>query len=168
VLDRKSATTDVASTNAETTAYTFTVPGGSLSSSRALRLTLLGDYLNNSGGGSDLIVKVKWGGTSFAVLDRHTAGAASATRRTLMVSAFLMAFGATNAQVGRGELYLSTAGGVAGADAEDDLGLGAIRALHTGLAVDSSVDQALLVSIQHSVSSANVSGRLHTGQLELL
>jgi hypothetical protein len=168
VLDRDVVVADVNTTTSETTVYSFTVPGGTLSTNKALRLSLIGDYLNNSGGTSDLTVKVKYGATTVATMDRHTAVAASASRRIATLECMISALAATNAQITMAQFYLSTAAGVAGADAEDDLGLGAIRAVHASVAEDSTADKNLVVTVQHSVSNANTSFRAHVVHLELL
>lgn len=164
VLDRDVTTTDVVSTTTETTVYSFSVPGGTLGTNRALRLTVIGDFLQNAS--DDIVVRVKYGGT---VIGSLTTGAFpnSANRSALTVVCLLSAQNATNAQVAMTTITISgddTATGLGGG--QSSTGIGA--SVHNALAIDSTVDQTLLVSFQHDVVSASASARALAVHLEVL
>lgn len=167
VLDRKTALTDVVSTNAETDAYTFSVPGATLLTNRTLRLTFIGDYLNNSGGASNLTIKTTYGSTTiFSVLATM---AASATRDPIQGVVHLMAFGATNAQKASGDVRVHTnAGGVSGTGLVQSASMSIYSGIHNSVAEDSTGALNLKVTITHSVNAATVSGRILTALLEVL
>ncbi len=165
VLDRDVTTAEVVNTTDETTVYSFTVPGGTLGTNRMLRLTLIGDYLNNSGvNGRTIRIRVKYGGTQFAgLVDSHNTGA---TRYGWSAIAELSAANATNAQIGVARHISAGDAGVSGGDLSSFGGVEV--SLHNAVAVDSTADQTLLVTIQNQVMDANFSGRLLIAQLELL
>lgn len=165
VLNRDVAVNDVVNSNTETTVYTFTVPGGTLGSTKALRLTLIGDYLNNSGSSRTLTIKGKYGSTT--VFSGVPGGSitADANRHAVFCQLVLHAFNATNAQVASGTVTLgaaNTIGGTAAASAAT------FFANHSTVAEDSTGDLALAVTVQHSATDANLSFRAQTAVLEVL
>jgi hypothetical protein len=68
VLDRQNARQTVVNTSAETGVYSFSVPGGTLGTNRVLRVTILGDYFNNTGSGRTFTFRFKYGATTIATL----------------------------------------------------------------------------------------------------
>ena len=64
ILDRSTSTVDVVSTVTETTIYTFSVPANAMSTNRMLRLTMIGDVLNNDGTNRQFTVRIKFGATT--------------------------------------------------------------------------------------------------------
>lgn len=163
ILDRDVVVNDVNTTTTETTIYTYSVAGGTLGSTKALRLSMLADILNNIGGADNLTLRVKYGATTIfaAVL----AAGSTAARRGVSLSLTLSALNATNAQIAQGIVLMdSAAGGVTGTagDATPKIGT------HAGVAEDSTAAKTLAVTVEWASSSASASFRCHAVQLELL
>jgi hypothetical protein len=162
VLDRDVAVATVDTSAAETTVYSYTVVAATLSTNKALRLTMLADYLNNTGGASNLTVKAKYGGTAFYTSTTFSV-TQSASRRAVRLVCELTGRNATNSQQASGTFLLSGASGVTGAGSAPTVDFG----VYTNLAIDSTADQALLVTVQHGTSDANISFRAQVVFLEL-
>jgi hypothetical protein len=147
ILDKDLTTHDVVNTTSTTTTDSFTVPGGTLDVDRALRITVIGDYLNNTGSAQTLLAEILFGGSAAVSLVAGSV-AASASRRGLFMQAIISAKGATNAQA---------AGAHAGLD-----GGGSYIATDFGgktLAIDSTSDQTLLVHLGHGAANSSLSAR---------
>jgi hypothetical protein len=166
-LDAVTATTEVVNSAAETTVYTKAIPGGTLGIDRALRLTLIGDYFNNSGDVRDLAVKGKYGATTFFSISANTV-AGSATRKTVRLQLELFAKGATNSQVGVGTYLLDAGTATAGAVTVAEFRhLGTVNG-HNAIAIDSTAAQDLVVTVQHSTNHASLSFRILSARLEVI
>lgn len=166
VLDRVGTDLDIVNTAAETTLYTFTLPGNRLGTDKRMRLTLEGDYLNNSGLASQFTWRVKYGATTMIAILAGTAVPAGADRRAWKFVVELSNRDATNSQ------YATVAGGMSLA-ATPTTGVGSLdttAALHGVLAgtaaEDSTAAQALAVTVQHDAANANLSMRLRSAVLE--
>jgi hypothetical protein len=90
---------------AETTAFTCTVTGGTLSTNKVLDFQVPVQWLNNSGGSANLTVKVKYGATT--VINDAIALGASVNFRSLMIRGVLGAAAATGAQRAQVEVTAS-------------------------------------------------------------
>jgi len=154
----KTADTEVVSTDVETTVFTGTVPAGTLSTNRGIELTLVGNIENTGSGGTrNPVVTIKYGGTT--VFTGILGSIADGANRCAWVLRFLLyAQGATNAQ---------TAEVVSHVGKDDDAAGGALTAVETtrvgfkrGLAVDSTANQTLLVTVTPDLSSATFSIRV--------
>jgi hypothetical protein len=167
ILDRDVTQAEVVSTVTETTVYTYSVPGGTLGTTKMLRLTLQGDVLNNTGVNRTNTVRVKYGGTTLAVFDA-VALSTSASRRALYLSTVLAAQNATNAQTSFAWLVQGADVGVTGADGQDTSGTGPTYAMHNAVAEDSTTALAFVVTFELSAADANLSGRCNTAHLEVL
>lgn len=170
VLDRSVTQNDVVSTAAETTLYSFSVPGNVLDTQKMLRLTIYGDYLNNSGASRTIIVKVKYGATTLYA-DTSGSLAANATRHAFRMEFLLGNQNATNAQVLGGNICMSTAGATTG------LGdMATVAAATTGIdtdvygssAEDSTAAKTLDITVKHSASNGSLSIRRQFAILEVL
>lgn len=156
VLDRDVTVAEVVSTVAETTVYTFSVPGGTLGTTGRLRLTLLGDILDNAGGPGVVTLRVKYGGT-VAWVHNFSPGATNANRRSVWLQVDIAAQNSTSAQVAGGLGVMSGSGGAA-APAADDGGAGVLyTSMNNALAIASASDQTLLVSAQWDTNDAGCS-----------
>jgi len=164
VIDRDVVTADVVNTITQTTVYSFSVPGGTLSTNRALRLTLIGDYLNNTGVNRQFDILVNFGATG--IFDfTWAAVTASASRRMISAVITISAANATNAQVSLGRILFGTegaAGGIGSTTAREWFGG------HNSIAEDSTVAKTLEVTFKHNVADANLSARALAVQLEVL
>jgi hypothetical protein len=166
-VDAVSASSDVVNSAAETTVYTKAIPGGTLGIYRALRLTLIGDYFNNSGDVRDLAVKGKYGATTFFSISANTV-AGSATSKTVRLQLELFAKGATNSQVGVGTYLLDAGTATAGAVTVAEFRhLGTVNG-HNAIAIDSTAAQDLVVTVQHSTNHASLSFRILSARLEVI
>ena len=149
---------------AETTVYSYTVPGGTLSTNRMLRLTAIGDILNNSGGAQSLTVLVKYGATTILTMATGSNLSASANRSSMLIQAWISAKAATNAQVAGGNLRINNVGGSGtAADMSVDR-----NAVNNSIAEDSTADKALVVTVQLGASNGSFSAKVYTVQLELI
>lgn len=166
VLDRDVTVNDVNTSSSETTVYSFSVPGGTLGSTKQLRLTLFADYLNNSGGGSDLTVRVKLGATTIFT-GTHTMGA-SANRGAQSLAVLLSAANATNAQRAVAHWHSSEGAenNAAGALTQNSSTNREYRGVRNSISEDSTGALTLSVTVQHSVSDVAVSFRCHIAVLE--
>lgn len=163
VLARAVAQQDVTNTITETTVFTHTVKAGTLGTSSALRLTLIGDYYNNTGTGPTSTIRVKYGSTTiYTQSDNITHGA---NRGGVLLSVVLSAANATNAQRVSGwcdwsSSSVNNAGGTAGTPTYHK------SAVHNSVAEDSTTDLAFAVTFQHGATDANLSLRMHAAVLE--
>lgn len=156
---------DVVSSASETTVFSTTITGGDLSTTRQLALSLVGDYLNNTGGQDTLTVRVKYGGTTF--FTTTVTLSQSANRRGLDLTFLLSAANSASAQYSKGKLSVglaNTASGDAGTVGEEfDM-----VAVHNAGAVSSGTDQTFAVTFQLGTNSASISGRCLCAVLELI
>ena len=157
LLDRDVTLTEAVSTTTETSAYSFTVAGGTLSTTNALRITVLGDFLNNAGAGAQSVtVKIKYGTT---IIGTYTLGAVAsiATRYPWRIEQELSAANATGAQYGAGHATLGSPGVSGGAVSGMEVNS---MSMHNSIGEDSTVGKALVVTITNSLSNASVSSRV--------
>lgn len=165
VLDRKVTLTTVVSTTTETDLYSYSVVGGTLGTTRALRLMLWGDYLQNVSGADTLTIKVKYGATT--VLTCVITAAQSTERRSLFLLALVSAQGATNVQVAYGNCKVGNVG---------PTNTGTMSLINTlnhegdniSVAEDSTAAKTFAVTAQHSSNSASASVKSYVAILELL
>lgn len=167
ILDRDVAVATVTNTTTETTVYSFSIVGGTLGSTKALRLTLIGDYLNDSGSSRDLTLRVKLGATTVFAGVPTASLTTSATRRPVRLMCEISALNATNAQVAAGSMFVGNNIGVSGTGGVAASG-GDLLGVATGIAEDSTGTLAIAVTAQHSFADATTTFRAHTVQLELL
>jgi hypothetical protein len=154
VIDRDVTMNDVVNTTTETTVYSFTVPGGTLSTNRALRVSLIGDYLNNSGGDASFNMRLYYGGVVFGTVG--AVAPANANRRSMRGDWLVSAANAANAQVGR---HNGMVGGLATINGGGDVSLTTFEGAKNNGAIDSTVDQPLVVKFEHNVAHASLSAR---------
>lgn len=155
LLARDVTTDDVVNSLVETTVFTASIAGGTLGSDRGMRLTLIGDYLNNAGVTPNLVVRAKYGVTSFAAAT-FIAIPANASRRALVIDAVLSAAGATNAQVASARITLGAVGSALGTTLTPTSNFVGVRNAH---AIDSTSAQTLSVTFEHDTADANISAR---------
>lgn len=161
---------EVVNTVVATDVVSVTVPAGILSTKNALRLTLIGDYLNNDGAVRGLTLTASYGAS--AIISSAPNLEASASRRNVRIEVMLGAGNAANVQRGMGSIIIGGAGGGAGGDAGALPGSNAAGINHLGaafsLAVDSASAQSFKVTVTHGTASTNISFRMQYAVLELL
>lgn len=162
VLDKSTTEQDVVNTVAATDVYSVAVPGGTLGTGKALRLTLDASYLNNSGAPVNLGVSVTFGGVVIGAFNNGPA--ANAARTVQRLDVLINANGATNSQRAS-LLYDYGAPAADGTMVTTGLRLGGV---HGALTLDDTVAQTLKVTITHGAAALTVSFRRYAALLELL
>lgn len=167
VYDRATATIDVVSSTTETTIYTKSIGAGHMSTDRMLRLTILGDYFNNTGLGQDPRLKVSFGGTVIWDWTFPIAGQPdNANRRPFYAVINIANKASASVQFMTGIMGIGSANVTVGIGSEDKAA-GVIASAGT-FAINTASAQTLLVTAQHDTSSANLSLRRLYAMLELL
>ena len=165
-LDRDVTETEVVNTTTETTVYSYSVPANTLGTNKLLRLTLIGDYLNNSGTDKTLTLKITYGATSL-LNQAFTFIATSASRRAIPLESWLSANNATNSQRSLTRLWIfggGSAGSPPSLQAISHRGL----AVHNAVAEDSTAAKTLAVTVTHNNADTTISFRAFDTQLELI
>lgn len=163
VLDRVTASVDVASSTSETTLYTKAIAGGTLGTNRKLRLTIIGDVLQNNGS-QTVQVKAKYGSTVLGDTGAVSL-AASSNRRGVQIVVDLMGRNATNAQSATVHVYYGGISSATNAGAMNSIGVHSFCS-HVSVAEDSTGALNLAVTVQHSANSSSESLRLFGATLE--
>lgn len=147
VYKKASGVLDVANSAAETDVINEEIPAGVLGTTGMIRVTLVGDYLNNTGAAKNLTVKLYLGGTTCQTVG---AGGITATAARYPASyQFVIANqGAANSQV-----VTADQPDFASPASPDP---GEVQHLPATVAVDTSQQQTLRVSVTHNAASANL------------
>ena len=170
VFNRQVTLQTVANTVTETAVYTLSVPGGTLGTTKGLRLSLIGDQINNSGAGRTHTVRVKYGATTIFEAACSNVGN-TATRSSLLLELELVAANATNAQRAKGMMCLGEGGatdtaGVARTHSESTSDATIFFSVHNAIAEDSTAAKNLVVTYQMNNANASEDMRAHTVYVE--
>lgn len=135
------------------------IPANQLGANGAIRVMILGDYLNSSGGTVNETIKVIFGGTTFYGDLQATFNAAG--RAPFWVDFIISNTGATNTNFAAGKYSLDSgiapsAGTVAGIKSLNTMGTSFASATQ---AIDTTAAKFLDVTALHGTSSASVSLR---------
>ena len=164
VLARDVTTTTQAAIG-PTTHFTYSVEGGTLGTLGKLRLSAIGDFLNNTGVDRSVTVEVLYGATTIFSSSAQTC-ATNAARRCMILDVTLEANGATNTQVASGKLQIGlpdTASGVGVSTPAFEP-----TAIHNAIAEDSTAAKTFLVRATLSATDANLVVRTFTATLEIM
>ncbi len=164
---RATTTVDVVSTATETTLFSQSVGAGHMSSDRMLRLTLLGDYLNNTGASEDPRLRVKWGGTTIWDQVPSVIGS-NANRRPFRAVVEIANLNSATSQYMSGVMAIGSANATVGIGSANPADAGGMIASAGLLSVNTASAAVIAVTAQHDTSSANLSLRVRYGILELL
>lgn len=179
VAFRKVTEKDIVNTVTETDLLNdeLTILANQLGTNKTGRLTLEGDYLNNSGANRTLQVKVKLGATT--LFDDTVTLVFDADRRALRIVVEITNLGAANSQWLGGLFALSaatngTSGGPAlgntagssGGQATDLQGI--VAPLRGSATEDTTANRTLKVTVTHGAAHASLSARLKHAYLEIL
>jgi hypothetical protein len=158
IYARATATVDVVSTAAETTFFTQSIGGNDMETDRMLRLTSIGDFLHFNGANDEIVVRLKFGGFTFAaeVVNTQTL---PATRGEFKIEAIVANLGASNSQRTSLNWLHYRPDGTAYSQ------LAVADAVGT---VDTTSAQTLALTAQWSAASANNSFRQRYAVLELV
>lgn len=162
LTDLSSGDVDVQNTATETTIYSVLIPGGSMGSTGSLVMEMVGDYLHNNAGADTLTARVKFGGVTIIDASTNWNGLVGALRQPWEWQVVVRNESATSAQlVTLRSLAMSmnspapTAGiGILAVTEARSHGL-----LQNTAAIDTTVNQTLLVTAQWSAASTNNSWR---------
>lgn len=181
---RKTSEKDVTNTVTDTDLLNgeITIDAGAMSTNRMVRVTIIGDYLNNTGADRTFGFSLLFGGT--VLIGESVGGAAagaiatSATRRPMKIVAEIANLGATNVQWSSLQLFLGDGAAAftgigdgsqigratnnGGTNQFTQLGSAAAHALAT------TTSKLLEVRVSHSVASTSLSARLKFGVVELV
>ena len=166
VLDSDNAQTEVVNTTTITTIYTYTILANTCKAGGKLRLSLLGDYLNNSSlaGSQAFSLGVVFGGTTIANDGATTNGflgalyAGSAADRNSISACLEISILSTTAQTAqiKGVSTQIAADNIWGLENSSDSGRhGILR--DSAIAEDMSTDITLTLRIQHSAADPAIS-----------
>jgi hypothetical protein len=169
ILDKVVTTSDITSSSAENTIYSFTVPQNTMTATGVLRLSMEATILNNTGGNTTITVRIKFGGTTMYD-DVTPVMATSASRRSFRVNVYIANQNSVSAQILSGTAEVGVAG--TATTGYGDFGTDEIisRAPLGGTAaVDTSAAGRLLdITVQASSSATTHSIRREFTVLELL
>lgn len=166
VLDRSAADNQIVNTVAETTLYSFAIPGNTIGATGVLRLRILSDYLNNSAGNTTLQIRIKLGATTLWDSGASNNLALSANRRGLNIDV-LLANSATNAQRLGGTIFLGAGAATAGVGGLNGTIITSAM-LYGTAAEDTTAARTILVSVQHGNANASIEVVRRVVVLELL
>lgn len=160
---------DVTSSITETDFLNYTVPANTLGTNKALRITIRGDALNNSGGVATIRLKITYGAT-LMFNDLGGSAASDASRRAYNIDLILFAKNATNSQGIYGTAYLGAAGlattGI-GDMADNEIVTSAPLA-GINATEDSTANKTLKITVTNSVNANTQSTRRLYSVIELL
>lgn len=171
VLDRSTTDVDVVNTLSETAIHSVTIPANKLGTDKGVRLTILGDILNNSGANRNFTIKVKYGTTTLYEDTTATPLGADSARRAFFMSLTLSAKGATNSQLLCGLATISNRGAATTGTGKVDIMTnlnGFCLTLEGTAAEDSTSAQTLQVTITWPTAHSSLSWRKRYAVLESL
>lgn len=147
ILDRQSAVQNVSNTTTETSVYSKSIRARTIGSSGGLRLSFAGEFLNTSGAVDTLTFRLKFGGTTIFTwsVARGSSGAVAEYHEQIEM---LLAAAASQKWTVR-HLFSNQAAGTPNQMSGDGLQVGFVTSV-----LDTSADQTLQVTAQHSVANA--------------
>lgn len=170
VLAREVTLINIVSDASETNIFNQTVAANRMETNRMLRLSIFGDFLNNSGGTSAPTIKVKVGGTT--IYDDATFAMAAGANRFPVRMQFEFAMqNATNTMHLSGVVGIGNAGGATtgiGNLATDESNVDAEVSSGGTFTRDTTSSFAVVVTWTNSASDANISFRRQYAVLELV
>ena len=167
VLGRAPTILDVQNTAVETSLASISVPGNAMRTDRMVRLTLIADYLNNSGVARTLTVRVKFGATTL-YNDVSVAFTAGALRRPIAFTIWLASQNANNVQVLGGQIDIGTMGGATSGLGDLAVTAPQLTVLTGSAAEDSPIAKTFDITVQHSLAAATISIRRLYALFELV
>jgi hypothetical protein len=168
-LVNSTAETSLISGVAASSTTGFKIPANTLGVVGAIRLTLVSDYLNNSGANQTCTIRVKFGGTVFYG-DAVGSIAASANRYPTPVNVVVVNLNATNSNLMQGFAPAWAGGAPTTGSVAGLIGPMTDRRIVTSAvqAIDTTADQYLDVTAVHGAANANLSIRRHAAYAEAL
>jgi len=151
VLDASHVDVEVASTDAETNLWSYTLKGGMLGTDGSVEVEAFVSYLNASGVNRTITLKLYYD-TAVITIFANTFGS-NAARRLIHIKGIIRADAATNAQKLESAVThtLVASGGDVALTGANNEGTGAI---------DSTADKVIKITAQHSASASSISAIL--------
>lgn len=165
VLDANNETVTIVSSSTETTVYSVTVPAGTLSGDRAVRVFVQGIFVNNDGAARNWTVAIKYDNTTMWA-DTVSITNSASTRSWFLYFVIAPTNEATNAQNVSGRIGLSAAGGAT--TGYGDLAAANGSDIGGTAAEDAATALALTVTMTHGTNSANLSLSKYRGSSEVI
>ncbi len=157
ILDRVTADTTVVNTTTETIIYTFSVPANIMSDDRKLRLQLLTEVTDNTGGGAQVLtVRLKFGATT---LSTKTIGTSTgSTDVGYPIEGLVVNDGATNAQEAQLKVQRDS---TSASNLVTSIGRGSSSE-------DTTANVTLVVTIEWDIADPDLSITMNYASLELI
>lgn len=157
IYKKATAAVTVASSTAETPVLTETIPAGTMGTTGMVRVSMENGYLNSTGSNQVFTIRVKFGGTSF--MGHAVTSNTNANQYPANLEFTIANLGATNSNFMRGVWYPPNVGGGSPGSVAGLLGTGSTFPFtSTGAqTIDTTVDQDIVVTVQHGASSASLS-----------
>jgi hypothetical protein len=132
----------VSNSTSETTLFTYSLAGGSLTANGTLKCHAEGNYLNNSGGAATYSLKFYYGGSAVATTGTSYAGA-SATPTFWVADASVSTTGATNTE------WASLVNNAASTNVANNASTGSVISMsrNNSVAVDSTTSQTVKLTV---------------------
>lgn len=169
-FNKVTSTTTVSNTVTETTIYTYSIPANTFAPFKALRLTLFGILLNNTGADRGVTFRVKSGATTLATFLYSTvtsnAISTGADRACWTITETIFGLG-TSSQVSTGECILTSTTNSTGGAASFGAGYHQYSC-HNGLTYNSGNSNTLTVTAELSTASVSLEISALSGMLEVL
>jgi hypothetical protein len=169
VIDRVTTQVDIVNTSAESTVYSYSLTGGSLGANGILRLTIHGDFLNDSGSNNafDFILKlggvVVWKDNSSDFVDAGT------QRLPWTLVLYIHNRNSESSQYIGGLLIVGTAtAGTTGISFASNDEVNAVSPISATSAINTASTQTLSFHIDHTNAHAQISCRANLIMLEKL
>lgn len=157
-LDKDMSQVSVNNTVTETTIYSKTIDAGILETTRWLRATILGTYLNNSGSARDLTIKLKYGATTIATAVASLS-ASGADLAGIVMEAFLAANDSATSQKGGFNLV-----GRHTPTNQNNV----ILSGYGSASENSALDKTLSITVQHGAAHASLTFAKEAAILEFI
>ena len=168
-LNNSTTETSLISGAAASSTTGFKIPGGTMSATAGVRLSLLLDYLNSTGSNQTCTIKIIFGGTVFYG-DAVSSIASNATRYPVPIDVVLANIGATNSNIlegvgpswGGGTPTTGSIAGIIGAITDRRVILSSVES------IDTTADRYLDVTAIHGAANSSLSIRRLAAFAELL
>lgn len=168
-LYRKATAKDVVSTVVETDLLNgeVTLAAGILGTTRSVRVSILGDYLNNTGISATLVVKIKVGTTTLWA-NSATSITAAAGRRPVFLEFMVGNQNSASVQVMAGRINFggatAPATGLGAGDGDGPIG----GPISGSASEDTTASKVVQVTATHGASSSSLSCRLQYATIEVV
>jgi hypothetical protein len=168
VPDVASAENDIVNTTTETSVYSYSIGANVLGADGAVRLTMHGDYKNDSGSAQTFTLKVKFGSTTMFEDVSASIPDFGASRLPWWMQLVLANKNATNSQTFGSQYMLTSIGAGTGVGRIDTDELYFHGGPQGSASEDTTGALTLDITITHAAAHADLSYRRHWAMLELI